>query len=86
MSLCVFIDFGYVQAAGARTVGHAPEGLSPESGRRRGVGDYGLARGGASPGELVRVYWYDGAYAPRHRNFGARRRYFDAIADTPRVR
>ena len=50
------------------------------------MGDYGLAPGGASR----RRSWCaldgdDGAYAPRHRNYGAQRRYFDAIADTPGV-
>jgi uncharacterized LabA/DUF88 family protein len=34
---------------------------------------------------LLRVYWYDGAFAPGTNAFGSQKRYLDAIASTPGV-
>lgn len=38
-----------------------------------------------SGSKLLRVYWYDGAYAPSHAKFGSQRPYHDAIAYQPGI-
>ena len=78
-----FVDAGYLRAEGAMAIGkRAPEvrlDASVTVGWLRGM-DKGIVFG-----ELLRAYWYDGAFDPSHKEYGGQRRYFDAIAHTPGI-
>lgn len=35
--------------------------------------------------EVLRVYWYDGAFDPKHPGYAGQRQFFDGIASTPGI-
>ena len=75
-----FVDAGYLIAEGARVVGRKRNYVRPSA---SSIVEWLSCQ---VPGEtFLRAYWYDGAYAPSHREFENQRRYFDAIAYTPGV-
>ncbi len=75
-----FIDFGFLKAEGAKTLGVKPHDLTPHA---AGVVTW-LQSLDASYG-FLRAYWYDGAYDPRHEKHAAQRTYFDGIAAVPGI-
>jgi uncharacterized LabA/DUF88 family protein len=81
-----FVDAGYLQAEGARAIGAQVEDarINPAElvawlRRFTFPTSEGFRR------DLLRVYWYDGAYDAAHERFAAQRRYFNAIAAAPGV-
>jgi uncharacterized LabA/DUF88 family protein len=81
-----FVDAGYLQAEGARAIGaHVedarinPAELVAWLRRCTFPTSEGFRR------DLLRLYWYDGAYDHAHERFAAQRRYFNAIAATPGI-
>ena len=79
-----FIDVGYLKAASAGALKLKTRQLKP---RADACVSWlsGLAPSIPGDSTLLRVYWYDGAYDPRHARHAAQRRYFDAIANIPGV-
>src|SRR5262249_37186417 len=78
----VFVDAAYLERSGARALSLAMPGplLDPRSVATWAAG----LQTTHGPGDrLLRMYWYDGAFDPTHREYGSQRQYFDAIEDVP---
>lgn len=73
-----FVDFGYLKAGARKALSARVADLKPKP---EGLVSWLEAQ----PGELLRAYWYDGAYDPRHTKHRAQRKYFDTIAAVPGI-
>lgn len=81
---CVgFVDFGFLKAQGARTMGVGRRQLKPDAPGcvRWFEGVSGRLPGGPQP--LLRLYWYDAAFQPKDQRYATQRSFFDALANTP---
>ena len=83
-----FLDAGFLRAEGAKVLKSKPNDVRLNASfivewfhqlRTNGEVPY------FSGSNLLRVYWYDGAYDPTHAKFESQRPYHDAIAYTPGV-
>lgn len=80
-----FLDFGYLKAAAAASLGVS-------GGRLRPVAEecvkWIVDAGTRLPGNprFLRLYWYDGAFDPGDARHASQRRFFDAIERTPGIR
>ncbi|HUB73990.1 MAG TPA: NYN domain-containing protein [Solirubrobacteraceae bacterium] len=79
-----FIDYGFLDAAGAKALGRKKAEVKPNAG---GCVDWLRTVGPKLDGTptLLRVYWYDAAFDPSDARYPSQRRYFDAIGRTPGV-
>ena len=79
-----FVDVGYLRAEGARVLGLKPSQIRPDA---SAVVRWflNLEFGSLLGQKLLRIYWYDGEFAPSRSEYGSQRRYFDAIASTPGI-
>ncbi|HUA74356.1 MAG TPA: NYN domain-containing protein [Solirubrobacteraceae bacterium] len=79
-----FIDYGFLDAAGSKALGRHKTDVKPDA---AGCVEWLRSVGGQLEGTptLLRVYWYDAAFAPTDERYSSQRRYFDAIARTPGV-
>lgn len=79
-----FVDVGFLKAASASALGKSVRAIKPKP---EAWVSFLRALGEKIPGEptFLRIYWYDGAYDPRHPRYQAQRKYFDSIADVPGV-
>ena len=79
-----FVDVGYLRAEGARVLGLRRGQVRPDA--NAVVGWFRDFEKETLFGQrLLRVYWYDGQYAPSRTEYGSQRRFFDAIASTPGI-
>ena len=73
-----FVDAGYLIAEGARSIGKRPQEVRVDAlaavNWLRGIDDELVGSA------FLRAYWYDGAFAPSHKEYSGQRRFFDAIA------
>ena len=78
-----FVDAGYLISEGARSLGRKRPSVRPDA---LAVAQWFRRLTHSLLGEkFLRAYWYDGAFATSHREFGKQRPYFDAIAYTPGI-
>lgn len=80
-----FIDVGFLKGAGASLMKIRKNEIQLDAGK---IIDWlqGLEiEPRDDSAQLLRAYWYDGAYEPNHKMAAAQRRYLDAIALTPGV-
>ena len=78
-----FVDAGYLITEGARSLGRKPPSIRPNA---SAVAQWFHRLTHPLLGKkFLRAYWYDGAFATSHREFGKQRTYFDAIAYTPGI-
>ena len=79
-----FIDAGFLRAQGAAAVGRKPWEVRLNA---AAVVDWLRSRAPDLPADqdLLRTYWYDGAFDPSHVDYRRQRRFFDAIAFTPGI-
>jgi uncharacterized LabA/DUF88 family protein len=75
-----FIDFGFLKAGAANVLGVKPRELAP-----RALGVVTWLQSLDANYSLLRAYWYDGAYDPRHARHTSQRTYFDGIAAVPGI-
>lgn len=84
MAYAAFIDVGFLKAEGARQLGQPVSQVKPDAAEvvawLRGLQESGLG-----DTELLRAYWYDGAFDQAHPQYHSQRRFFDAIAYTPGI-
>jgi uncharacterized LabA/DUF88 family protein len=83
MAYVGFVDAGYLKEAGARALGVNATQLRPVA---AAVVDWfkQLATFAADQ-ELLRIYWYEGQYDPRHPAYQRQRTFLDMIAGTPGI-
>lgn len=79
-----FVDAGYLRAQGAAAVGRKPWEVRLDAAAvvdwlQSRASDLGIDQ------DLLRTYWYDGAFDPSHVDYRRQRRFFDAIAFTPGI-
>lgn len=83
-----FVDAGFLKAEGARVLKRKPSQVHFDAGQ---VVSWirGLYAPNVKPlaviSSLLRVYWYDGALSPSHRNFMGQRSYHETIANVPGI-
>lgn len=82
---CGFVDAGYLRAEGANVLGIPKNQARPSA---QGVVEFlkylGIKR--LPEWQLLRTYWYDGAYDSSHPNHAGQKQFFKAIAATPSVK
>ena len=83
-----FLDAGFLKAEGAKVLNSKPNDVRLDASsivewfhKLRTNGEIPYFSGS----KLLRVYWYDGSYAPSHAKFESQRSYHDAIAYIPGV-
>jgi uncharacterized LabA/DUF88 family protein len=82
-----FLDFGFLRAQGARALGVEPRQVKPSAAK---IVEWFKSNRpppivGRERHQLLRVYWYDGAFDPSDSSYKAQRRFLNAIASTPGV-
>lgn len=79
-----FVDVGYLRASIASRTRQNVARVRLDAGSLvRRLQE--LATCHASGANLLRTYWYDGAFDPSHDSYEGQRHYFDAVADTPGI-
>lgn len=79
-----FVDVGYLRASiASRTRQNVMRIRLDASSLVRRLRE--LATSHAFGANLLRTYWYDGAFDPSHDGYEGQRRYLDAVADTPGI-
>jgi uncharacterized LabA/DUF88 family protein len=83
MSCVGFLDYGFLSAEGAKTLGLPRARVRPDAAACvHWFADLAAhLPSGSEP--LLRVYWYDAAFDPRHARYPPQRRFFDALGATP---
>ena len=75
-----FIDVGFLHASGSAKLKKKKDAVRLQASQivdwLRTPGHFGIE------GTFLRVYWYDGAYDPKHAAYENQRKYFSAIAHT----
>ena len=79
-----FLDVGFLRAEGAKVLGLRPNDIQPDA---QAIVEWfrGLETDLPLGLTLLRVYWYDGAFAPVRPQYSGQQRFFNAIASTPGV-
>lgn len=80
----VFADAGFLKSQGSEAAHGIPAAQCTVD-ARSAVKELGALAVAASGEQLLRVYWYDGAFPRRDPRARAQTRYFDSISLTPRL-